>query len=222
MQLRARWVMNAATIFFGTVSLAGAAAYVLSRWKDKHSAACAAKAVASTSFVALAFANGALETSYGQAILAALLLSWLGDMLLLSPKHSFLLAGMAAFFAAHIAFMAAFGQKEIDLTWLGGALAATGVLSVLVIVWLWKYLGGVYKVAVPLYLAAIMVMTSLAVAASSVSLPQTVALAAIAFAVSDISVARDRFIDNSIANKAWGLPLYYLAQVLLAASVNAG
>jgi len=30
-----------------------------------------------------------------------------------------------------------------------------------------------------------------------------------------ISVARDRFVRQQFANRAWGLPLYYLAQVLL-------
>lgn len=62
-------------------------------------------------------------------------------------------------------------------------------------------------------------MISLAVAASSSSMPLTVALGAVAFAVSDISVARDRFVKRAIANKAWGLPLYYTAQLLFAMSV---
>lgn len=212
--------MNATTIFLGIVCLAGAVAYIISRWKENHYAAWAAKALASTSFVVLAFNNGALETTYGRTILSALLLSWLGDMLLLSMKHSFLLAGMAAFFAAHIAFIFAFARKDFDPGRLGTASAVTGIFGAIVTVWLWKYLDGVYKTAVPLYLMAIMAMTSLAIAASSMSLPPIVAAGAVAFAVSDVSVARDRFVRHGVSNKIWGLPLYYIAQLLFAMSVS--
>jgi len=71
---------------------------------------------------------------------------------------------------------------------------------------------------VPLYLAAIMIMVSLAVAASVAALPPIVAIGAVAFALSDVSVARDRFIERDVVNKAWGLPLYYFAQVIFAVS----
>jgi len=32
--------------------------------------------------------------------------------------------------------------------------------------------------------------------------------------VSDLSVARDRFVSRSFSNRAWGLPLYYAAQIV--------
>jgi hypothetical protein len=41
-------------------------------------------------------------------------------------------------------------------------------------------------------------------------------LAAVAFYLSDISVARDRFAQAGFGNRLWGLPLYYLAQLLFA------
>jgi hypothetical protein len=41
---------------------------------------------------------------------------------------------------------------------------------------------------------------------------------AVAFAVSDLSVARERFVHKSFTNLVWGLPLYYAAQQTLAAS----
>jgi uncharacterized membrane protein YhhN len=44
---------------------------------------------------------------------------------------------------------------------------------------------------------------------------------AVAFYLSDLSVANDRFVHESFFNKLWGLPLYYAAQILLAASVRA-
>lgn len=180
-----------------------------------------AKAVASTSFVALASINGAGGSSYGRFILAALILSWVGDLLLLSRRSSFLLGGIATFLIAHLAFAAAFTRETIDQNWLIGAIVCTAVVGVLLIRWLWPRLESFYRIAVPAYVAAIMTMTSLAVGVRAASMPASVAIGAIMFAVSDVSVARDRFIESSFVNKAWGLPLYYVAQLLLAASVIA-
>lgn len=177
------------------------------------------KGIASTSFIALALINGAATTAYGQAILAALVLSWIGDMLLLSRQSLYLLFGITAFFISHIAFTGAFAAKEISWTFFAAGLVVTGSLAGVILRWLWKHLVGVFAVAVPIYLAAIMLMVSMAVAASANSLPLTVTLAAVFFAASDVSVARDRFIEKDVLNKAWGLPLYYLAQILFAASV---
>lgn len=214
--------LNVTSILLGSISLAGSAAYIIARWKENGAAAAIAKAIASSAFIALAIVNGAMETSYGQLILAALIFCWLGDMLLLSLKSSFLLAGIAAFFVAHVVFAIAFANNRLNFAAGAVALALVAIAGIFVTRWLWKYLNGFYRVAVPLYLIAIASMVILAVAASAESFPPTVAIGAIAFAVSDISVARDRFIEKSITNKAWGLPLYYFAQILLAASVRIG
>jgi hypothetical protein len=61
-------------------------------------------------------------------------------------------------------------------------------------------------------------MSALAVAWAGAGGPATVALGALAFTASDVSVARDRFVRAQFLNRAWGLPLYYCAQVLLALS----
>jgi uncharacterized membrane protein YhhN len=45
-----------------------------------------------------------------------------------------------------------------------------------------------------------------------------IGIGALAFYVSDLAVARDRFIAKSFANKLWGLPLYFGAQLLLAST----
>lgn len=212
--------MDNVSTLLASISLAGSAAYVLARWRGIDGAAVVAKIASSTAFVILAVANGAIQTPYGRTILVALVFSWLGDMLLLSLKSSFLLAGIGSFFVAHIAFAVAFSSVGLNVPALAVALALSIILGVFVLRWLWKYLKPFYRIAVPAYLAAVSIMVALAVSASVESLPVTVAAGAIAFAVSDISVARDRFVKNSIANKAWGLPLYYFAQILFALSVK--
>lgn len=206
--------MDFQTILLGSLCLGGAIGYIAAGWKGSRSAAGIAKAVASTSFIVLAIANGAAATDYGRLVLSALAFSWIGDMLLLSRQSPFLIAGIAAFFLAHVAYSAAFAMNDLDPAVFGLSLAATGALALLILIWLWKYLKRHYKIAVAVYLAAILVMVSLAIAANNL----LVAVAAIAFAASDLSVARDRFIERSVINKAWGLPLYYLAQLLFAVS----
>ena len=48
--------------------------------------------------------------------------------------------------------------------------------------------------------------------------PPLVLPAAVAFLLSDLSVARDRFVRPGLCNHLWGLPLYYAAQLAFAAS----
>lgn len=210
------------TILLAAVCLIGAVGYVLSTWREIRPAAVLSKIAASTSFVVLALVSGAANSSYGRVILAALVLSWVGDMLLLSRQGIFLLAGIAAFLLAHIAFAAAFAASGINLEIFVITLVSTAVLAVMILKWLWGRLRKVYRIAVSAYLAAIIVMVSLAAAAAAQSLPAEVAIAAVAFAASDVSVARDRFVERTVLNKAWGLPLYYAAQLLLAVSVTGG
>ena len=45
---------------------------------------------------------------------------------------------------------------------------------------------------------------------------------AVMFYGSDLAVARDRFVAPGFSNRAWGLPLYYAAQLVIAASTAVG
>ena len=201
------------------VCMLGAFTCVFAEWRGRKMLRIASKVVASTAFVAIAAANGALDSNYGRLILTALVLSWFGDVMLLSLRSSMLLGGIAAFFLAHIAFAGAFFTMPIDVMWfLIGLLSMTAAAAVL-LRWLWPHLKSFYRFAVPAYLLAINVMTSLAIGAGSAHGYFLLVIGAVTFAASDISVARDRFVERSIVNKAWGLPLYYAAQIMFAMSV---
>ena len=63
---------------------------------------------ASSSFVAVAVSLGAPGSVYGRWMLAALLLGWLGDALLLSRQPPAFLAGVGAFLLSHLCFALAF------------------------------------------------------------------------------------------------------------------
>ncbi len=203
--------------WFLCIGLSGA--YLLGRQNGMWPVGAMAKTLASTAFVAVAVMNGAFLTVYGQLILAALILSWFGDLLLLSSRHTYLLAGIAAFFLAHIAFAAAFTRLMVDTVSFTTALVVTSAVGAAILLWLWKYLAGLYRAAVPAYIAAIAVMSSLAIAANDApALP--VAAGAVLFAISDVAVAEERFVEPH-HGRAWGLPLYYVAQLVLASSVIA-
>lgn len=226
-------ILSNINILLGALCVLGALTCVFAEWRGHQTLRIASKIAASSAFVAIAAVNGAFDSNYGRLILIALVLSWAGDVMLLSLQSSMLLGGIAAFFLAHLAFAGAFVLLPIDgLRFVIGLLFMT-VLAVILISWLWQHLKSFYKFAVPAYLAAIVMMTSLAIGASSGDgtwLPAIgatsgdsfwlPAIGAITFAASDISVARDRFVERSIVNKTWGLPLYYAAQIMLAISVH--
>ena len=85
-------------------------------------------------------------------------------------------------------------------------------------VWLWPHLGRM-RIPVLAYIVVITVMVwgGLAVAGR---VPWLVPAGALLFYVSDLAVARDRFVVRRFASRAWGLPAYYLAQVLLALTLG--
>jgi len=59
----------------------------------------------------------------------------------------------------------------------------------------------------------------LAVGASFAVASPGMAAGAVLFAVSDLAVARERFVRAAFTNQLWGLPLYYAAQVVIASTV---
>jgi uncharacterized membrane protein YhhN len=175
------------------------------------------KPVASGAFIWLGLESGALGSAYGRLVLAGLALCMLGDMLLIPRERpSVFRGGVLAFLLGHVAYSAAFLTRPLSLPGLvvGGALLAVVVWSVLR--WLGRTLPADMVVPVRAYMAVIGVMSTLACGVSAGGGPWAVAVGALAFTASDVSVARDRFVKHEFLNRAWGLPLYYAAQLLIA------
>jgi len=198
------------------------------------------KAAASACFIGTALAAGATESAYGGWVLAALCLGWVGDVALVSGRRAFFLAGLAAFLFSHLAYIGAFATVQPSA--LVAVLVAAGLVvpTALVARWLWPHLGSDMRGPVLAYLAVISAMVAAAagaVAGEGPTAPAVAALtsgeplpgwvweaavmsAAAAFYLSDVSVARDRFVAPGFVNRIWGLPLYYGAQVVFALSVG--
>ena len=182
------------------------------------------KPTASAAFVLVALSGGALNTGYGHWILAALIFCMLGDIFLIPSGRRTFLAGMAAFAAGHGAYTGAFlsSGAEISTLFLFGA-AGMIVFALISLRWLWPHLD---EFCWPVTFYTIIIATM--VAASLIAAPPgnmamapywLVIAGALGFAISDLAVARDRFVAHQFSNKLWGLPLYYGAQLMLAASV---
>jgi len=177
-----------------------------------------AKPVASWGFVAAALSLGALDTPYGCWLLAGLALSFAGDVLLIPKKTTVaFLLGLASFLLAHAAYTVAFllrGPVDATSFLIAFPLVALGLG---VLKRLWPRLSPKFRVAVPLYMVAITIMLVCAFAATlPTGRPVALWLGAALFYVSDLAVARNRFVAPGFANRAWGLPAYYAGQLLLA------
>ncbi|GAA6142266.1 lysoplasmalogenase [Hydrogenophaga sp. 5NK40-0174] len=192
---------------------------VLAEYRDWPGVRAMAKMLASTAFLALAVSWGSLHSLYGQWIMAALVLGWAGDACLLGRSRSAFTAGLFAFLLSHLCFATAFasGPWQADVAAMG--LVAAMVAGVFIVRWLGPHLSAQDRWPVFAYVAVILLMCAAAVGRVAAAGEYLPLWGALLFAASDIAVARERFVHSAWINRAWGLPTYYVAQILLAASV---
>ena len=200
------------------ITVAGLGVVLAAERRQVQSVQWVAKPVASLGFVAAALWAGAFDDAYGRWLFAGLAASFAGDVLLVPKKTTLaFLLGMVAFFLAHLCYVAAFLSRGVGTPW--GFLAALPLLAMMAVLlrWLWPRLAGRYRVAVPVYMAAIGAMVTCALAATLPSgRPVGLWLGAVLFFLSDLFVVRHRFVAPAFLNRALGLPLYYAGQLLLA------
>lgn len=205
--------VTAAVLFLGTLAVGTAAALVETSGRAAYGPL---KMLAATGYLAFALHLGALATPYGRVLFVGLVLAWVGDLFLIGEERRVFLAGLVFFLLAHLAYAGAFAHAATAPIPALAAAAAMAVVAVAVMRWLRAAgLPAGMRVPVGAYLVAIGVMVALAVG----TLRPLVAVGAVAFAASDILVARQRFVVRAAINRRVGLPLYFLGQLLIAASV---
>jgi len=177
------------------------------------------KPIAALAFVWLALALGAPESVYGVWLLAGLLCCMAGDLLLMPDDERCFLAGLVAFLCGHLLYAMAFLQLPPNLTGLAASALPAMVLLVFVTRWLLPRVPAQMKLPVTVYTLVITGM--LLCAGLSLGLPAAplIIVGAWGFAISDLAVARRQFVHPSRWNGLWGTPLYFLSQMLLAASI---
>jgi uncharacterized membrane protein YhhN len=177
----------------------------------------AAKPTASAAFLAIGCLLARHGDPYGAWVIVALGLCLVGDVLLAFPQA--FTAGLVSFLFGHVAYIVAFHTLRPASSWPISWSAPVVVVSVLITGWLMPHLGRM-RGPVVAYVAVITVMVwgALSVGLTRPGSARVVA-GALLFYLSDLSVARDRFVRRGFVNRAWGLPAYYLGQLCLALSV---
>jgi uncharacterized membrane protein YhhN len=200
------------------VTLVALGLHLVAEYRESQLGRAVTKLTASTGFLLTAHAAGALEFDWGRFVFLGLVLSWVGDACLLGRGRGIFLAGLAAFLLGHVSYCVAFVVHGFDGTaaWIAAPLLAAIGLSV--DVWLRDRVGDM-RLPVRGYILVISTMLTLAIAAWREGAPHLALLGAAAFYLSDLSVARDRFVKQELFNRLWGLPAYYLGQLCLALAV---
>jgi len=147
-----------------------------------------------------------------------------GDVFLALPQERMFLFGLISFLLGHVCYvMGFFWVAQVGgLTIVG--IVTSFVIGLIIYRWLFPHLGNMRKPVI----AYIVVISLMVIAAWSIlgtaTLPAAgrwlVFLGAVSFYISDIFVARDRFLKNAFVNRLWGLHLYYLGQFLIAYSIG--
>jgi uncharacterized membrane protein YhhN len=183
-------------------------------------------------WLAISSGNSEASPAYSVLIFVGLIASFLGDILLLSKEKKIFLMGLLAFLSAHVFYSLAFLEfirfSPTSFLYLGFLLG----VGALFFLWIRSNLGRlqipvliyIFVINFMLYSASFPMIEKVLLneekwAFSENQLISFYVLGAFLFYLSDLAVARERFLVASFWNKVWGLPLYFLGQYLIAYSM---
>ncbi len=207
-------------VFWGLMaSLVAALLFVLAE-PGRARLEWAVKPAAALVFIGAGVYAGALGTTWGAVLFAGLVLAACGDVLLIPKDRRAFLAGLVSFLLGHVAYAVAFGVRGLDWRWLGAAAFICAAVAIPVLRWLWPHVEGPMRGPVAAYIVVITAMVTLAAGTVGARGNPWILVGALGFYLSDLAVARDRFVVCSFKNRLWGLPLYFFSQLLLASTVG--
>jgi uncharacterized membrane protein YhhN len=198
---------------------------LVTRKKNRVGPVIVFKTVLSFLFVLLALTASYDNVIYYRLILSGLVLALVGDVCLAIPRRVAFKVGLGAFLIAHVLYIVAFAGLSSPEEWWPVALMTEAVfIGGVFLTWLRPHLG---NMRIPVFLYTATAGLTLAGAISLFLNAQVARSGAVVilagtslFIVSDLFVARHRFITPSFVNRLYGLPLYYAGQFLLAFSVT--
>jgi uncharacterized membrane protein YhhN len=215
-------MLNTTIIILALPILAGLLFFVK---KESTRGVIMTKPLLSALFIFVALSMPHVNQKYFGLVLAGLLFCLAGDVFLIffSSRKLFTL-GLISFLTGHIFYSIAFFTMATSgtLTMVTAVICIT--LSGLIFVWLKPYLG-IMMAPVIAYIAVIttMVICAASFAGNEQAKYDGRVLAfcgASLFYISDIFVARHRFVNTAFINRLIGLPLYYTAQFMIAYSIG--
>ena len=191
-------------VFYVWVCAFGVIAYFVAGFRGHEHGRLLGKMGASGAFVVCALVGGATDSVAGILILIGLLASVLGDFFLLRSETRFM-AGVYAFVVAHLFYSFAFMATGLDGAGFGFGLVIFAPIGWAI--WSWvKPHTGVMSKHIALYIGLIFVMTNLALAAcweDPGQGQQVLLLSAVTFCVSDVLVARQKFVCPRRSTRRW-------------------
>lgn len=197
-------------------------------WAEKHDhrLKLPIKAVLSGLFVLLGFLLPHPLPGYAWPMLYGLVLGLIGDVCLALPQPNAFRIGLLAFLLGHLAYVNAFASLVGPGNWINPGFLALVAAGLWIFRWLRNGVGKL-KWAVIAYIVVISLMLAGAWAIwlrSSLrpTLAWTILLGSLFFYLSDLCVARQRFVKAEFRNRLVGLPLYYAGQFMLAWTIGFG
>jgi uncharacterized membrane protein YhhN len=183
-----------------------------------------AKTALSALFVITALVQPHPIPAYYHFLLIGLLFCLAGDVFLALPQDRMFRLGLVSFLIGHIFYIVAFFTTAYVGHWTWWGTLVVLIVSGWIYRWLRPHLGGMNGPV----LAYIIVITVMVSGAWSIWGDARLAwvgrimvfAGACCFYISDVFVARDRFVKKEALNRLIGLPLYYGGQFILAFSVG--
>jgi len=205
--------------------LSAALAVLAAPWAlDQPALAWVFKPLATALVIAFAWGRGEAGSAQRRAVLAGLMLSWVGDVALLWPRQGFL-PGLVAFLLAHLAYLLAFTRGVRFGAW-WPAFAAYALVAGAILALLWPGVPAPLRGAVLAYVACLASMAAQAAVRWRLrrGLPDerwaaSAAIGGALFVLSDAMLAADRFAQPLPAASLCILPAYWAAQWLIARSL---
>ena len=142
---------------------------------------------------------------------------WFGDFL---GRYNFI-ASLLAFLVAHLALITAFIYHGLNRKGIFVSLGIFVIASALIFRWLYQFIPDSDKIFVFSYMIVITAMVIMALGTRPSGSQIIISLGAIFFYVSDIFVAKWKFVDQSSINAFFCYPIYYTSCLLFAFSILA-
>ncbi len=214
-------MMNGLIIIFGIILLLGVLYYEKKKNRIPH---LITKTTLSLLFVMTALLQPYSLPAYYHCLFVGLIFCLIGDACLALPQKKAFMGGLVAFLIGHFLYIFSFSSLIPISHWFSSELIFIVGTSALIFFWLRPHLKSML-IPVLIYILVITLMASGAWAvfwksSFQISGRALILTGSLCFYLSDLFVARHRFIKEEYRNRLLGLPLYCTGQFMLAFSVG--
>jgi len=215
--------MNVLIVILGSILLCGVLYY---EKKKNRIPRIITKSALSLLFVITALLQPDSVPAYYHYLLVGLIFCLVGDVCLALPQKKAFMGGLVAFLIGHLLYIFSFSSLIPISHWFSPGLLIIVGISTLIFFWLHPHLKSMLiPVLMLIYILVITLMASGAWAvfwksSFQISGRALILTGSLCFYISDLFVARHRFIKQEYLNRLFGLPLYYTGQFMLAFSVG--